>query len=314
MNYEQFLERKRLIDPPSGMEPGEIHAPLYDFQKDIVRWALRRGRAACFADCGLGKTLMQLEWSRQVALKTGKPVLILAPPSVREQTRGEGLHFGILCNVADGDEDIQRVMCPDMQPHKGVFITNYEKLHRFDPSKFSGVAIDESSCLKAYDSKTRGQVISMFRQTPYKSAWTATPAPNDYMELGNHSEFIGAMTRSEMLSMFFTHDGGDTSKWRLKKHAGSDYWSWLCSWSVSIRAPSDLGYDDDGFTLPDFVTHEHIVGTQLRSEGMLFPMPASTLSERRAARRGSINERCAMVEAIARKGKRQVHCLVRPER
>ncbi len=309
-DYQEFLSRKRFIDPQSGFEPGELNPHLYDFQRDIVRWAVRRGRAAVFADCGLGKTLMQLEWARQVSIKTGRPVLILCPPSVREQTRDEGAHFGILCNIANSDDDIKPALCPDLKPWKGIHITNYEKLHKFDVSKFVGVVLDESSILKSFDGKTRTLLTEAFAQTPYKLACTATPAPNDYMELGTHSEFVGAMSRAEMLSMFFVHDGGDTSKWRLKGHATKDYWQWLCSWAVNIRKPSDLGYSDGDFILPALKTTEHIVESDAQSIGFLFQMPVSSLQERREARKGSIEERCQATADLARaaKGKALIWC------
>lgn len=299
--YQEFLQQKRIVDKPSGFDPRRLNQSLYPFQRDITRWAIRRGRAAIFEDCGLGKSLQQLEWSSQIANYTGKPVLILTPPSVREQTAQEGERFSIPCAIANGDEDISG---------KGVFISNYEKLHRFDCSRFSGVALDESSILKSFDGKTRNQLIDGFARTPYKSAWTATPAPNDYMELGNHAEFLGAMTRSEMLSMFFVHDGGDTAKWRLKGHARADYWRWLCSFAVNIRKPSDLGYDDGEFVLPPLRIHEHLVDSSAESAGFLFAMPVSTLQERRSARRGSIDERCQTVADLARaaKGKVLVWC------
>jgi superfamily II DNA or RNA helicase len=308
--YQDFLARKRIIDPQTGFEPVELNPHLYDFQRDVVKWAVRRGRAALFEDCGLGKSLQQLEWARQVCLHTGKPVLILCPPSVREQTRDEGARFGIPCNIANSDDDIKPALCPDLKPFKGIHITNYEKLHKFDASKFAGVVLDESSILKAYDGKTRTQIIEAFRHAPYKLACTATPAPNDYMELGNHAEFIGAMTRAEMLSMFFVHDGGDTSKWRLKGHAQKDYWQWLCSWAVNLRRPSDLGYDDTNFVLPPMTITEHIVESDAQSVGFLFEMPVSSLQERRQARRGSIEERCQAVADMARasKGKVLIWC------
>ena len=297
-SYEEFLASKRVIDQPTGFNPGELHERLFDFQRDIVRWALRRGRAAVWADCGLGKTFQQLEWARRVALHTKKPVLILAPFGVVEQTHKEGISFGIPCNAVESQDDIRKTICPDGHPYKGVFITNYEKLHKFDPSIFAGVALDESSILKSLDGKTRNQLVEGFRSTPFKSAWTATPAPNDFMELGNHAEFLGVMTMAEMLSMFFVHDGGDTSKWRLKGHAEQDFWRWLASWAVNIRKPSDLGYDDGDFILPPMEYIEHIVSTDISKTGMLIPMEAGSLTERRDARRESIEERCERAAKI----------------
>jgi hypothetical protein len=216
----------------------DLHSKLFGFQKDCVSWALRRGRAAFFQDCGLGKSFQQLEWSRCIVEETKKPVLILAPLAVTTQTAAEAAFWGIRhCCVVSDQSEVAR----------GINVTNYEKLHKFDPSVFGGVVIDESSILKSFDGATRNQILEAFKRTPYKLAATATPAPNDYMELGNHAEFLGVCSRSEMLSMFFVHDSGDTSKWRLKGHAEKDFWQWLCSWAVNIRKPSDLGYPDGDF-------------------------------------------------------------------
>jgi hypothetical protein len=187
-----------------------------------------------------------------------------------------------------------------------IFITNYEKLHKFKPDVFAGVVLDESSILKAYDGTTRKLITDSFRKTPFRLACTATPAPNDYMELGNHAEFLGVMTREEMLSMFFTHDGGETSKWRLKGHAQGDFWRWLCSWALNLRRPSDLGYSDEGFILPPLNLIEHIVETNQPMEGFLFPMPANTLKERRDARRASLTDRVKLAAELANSHSRRV--------
>jgi DNA modification methylase len=286
-DYSAFLAAKRITSAPAGFDvnPDAINSLLFPFQRDIVRWALRRGRAAIFADCGLGKTPMQLEWAHHVTEHTDRPVLILAPLAVSQQTAREGAKFGISVTVCASQDDVQ----------SGINITNYEKLHHFDPSVFSGIVLDESSILKAYDGSTRTAIIEAFSRTPYKLACTATPAPNDHMELGNHAEFLGTMSRVEMLSMFFVHDGGDTSKWRLKGHAETEFWKWVCSWAVMMRKPSDLGYTDDGFILPPLNLHSLIVEGEA-PEGYLFPVEAQTLIERRAARRGSLGAR---VEACA---------------
>lgn len=297
--YSEFLERKRIVSQPTGFEPTELLPELFDFQRDCVRWALRRGRAALWEDCGLGKSVQALEWARRVALHTGDPVLILTPLGVVDQFTEEGRQFGILCNAVASMDDIQRAMCPDMKPYKGIYVTNYEKLHKFDPSIFSGVVLDESSILKSFDGKTRNQLIEAFRRTLFKLCCTATPSPNDFMELGNHAEFLGIMTRAEMLSMFFVHDGGDTSQWRLKGHAEQDFWRWLASWAVNIRKPSDLGYDDGDFILPELTVKEHVVDVSIKDTGFLIPMEARTLSERRTARRSSISARCETVAKLA---------------
>jgi hypothetical protein len=290
MTYETFLERKRIIDRPSGFSlVPDLHAKLFPFQRDATEWALRRGRAALFEDCGLGKSFQQLEWARCVTEETGKPVLILAPLAVATQTRAEAALWGIRhCCVVENQSEVSR----------GINVTNYEKLHKFDPAAFGGVVLDESSILKSYDGKTRTQILETFKRTPYKLACTATPAPNDFMELGNHAEFLGVCSRAEMLSMFFVHDGGDTSKWRLKGHAEKDFWRWICSWALNIRKPSDLGYDDADFKLPPLSFIEHIVESELQTAGLLFSMPASTLQERRAARTSSLSNRvdkCAQI-------------------
>jgi len=225
---------------------------------------------------------MQLAWAEAVTAKLNKPVLILAPLAVSRQTEREGKKFGIKVSVANSDIDIRK---------NGIFVTNYEKLDRFDPSRFGGVVPDESSILKSFTGATRNALIERFREAPMKLCCTATPAPNDFMELGNHSEFLGVLTRTEMLSTFFVHDGGDTSKWRLKGHAEEEYWKWICQWAVMIRKPSDLGYPDEGFELPPLTYHSHVVSSNRPLDGFLFQVEAQTLEERRSARRVSLDER-----------------------
>lgn len=211
MEYLEFLKSKRFVLESSGFDVDKsiLNPRMYEFQKDIVRWALAKGRACIFADCGLGKTLMQLEWARKIHEHTGGSILILAPLSVCEQTKREGLVFGYDVKICESQADVEN----------GINITNYEKLDKFVANEFIAVVLDESSILKSFTGKVRTSIIDNFSNVPYKLACTATPAPNDYMELGNHSEFCGVMTRSEMLAMFFVHDGGETSKWRLKGHA-----------------------------------------------------------------------------------------------
>lgn len=285
-DYGDFLKGKAIKDKPTGMaDVPELNPMLFDFQRDIVRWALRRGRAAIFADCGTGKTPMQLEWARRVAEHTGGRVIIFAPLAVAHQTIREGVKFGVHVEYCrDGGT----------MPNSQVIITNYEMMHHFNAAEFSGVVLDESSILKSHTGKYRTELVESFGTVPFRLACTATPAPNDFMELGNHAEFIGAMTRTEMLSMFFVHDGGDTSKWRLKGHAETEFWKWLCSWAVMIRKPSDLGYDNGKFTLPALRMHEHVVRGSI-IPGDLIPMQASTLSERQSARRSTIEQRCRVV-------------------
>lgn len=249
---------------------------LYEFQKDIVRWALKKGKACIFADCGLGKTPMQLSWAYHVYKHTGGKILILAPLAVADQTKREAEKFGYVAKVVEKQEDCI----------SGINITNYEKLDRFAANEFTGVVLDESSILKSYSGKVRTAIMQNFHEVPYKLACTATPAPNDYMELGNHSEFCGVMTRAEMLSMFFVHDGGETSKWRLKGHAEDVFWQWLATFSVFVDNPNNIGYDIDGYNLPPINIQEIIVdGDEPTTETL-------TLTERRRARKDSLQLRC----------------------
>jgi superfamily II DNA or RNA helicase len=294
MDYQEFLKSKQFVIQTTGIdvEPQKINPMLFDFQRDIVLWALKKGRAAIFAGCGLGKTFMQLEWSRHVSECAGGMVLIFAPLSVAAQTVDEGQKLGVnvaLCRTQD-----------DCQP--GINITNYEMLEHFDLSQFVGLVLDESSILKSYSGVFRNRIIELSRNISYLLACTATPAPNDYMELGNHSEFLGVMTRSEMLSMFFVHDGGDTSKWRLKGHAVKRYWEWVASWSVMLQKPSDLGYSDEGFELPPLRVHQVTIESGEVPEGLLFAIAAETLQERQRARAATVKERseaCAKIVNVS---------------
>jgi hypothetical protein len=237
MNYQSFLESKKKSFISSGFDVDELNANLFDFQDYIVRIALKKGRFAIFADCGLGKTLMQLSWAEAVHNHTNKPVLILSPLAVVQQTKNECLKFGIDQNSFD--------------------ITNYDQLKNIDVSQYSGVVLDESSILKGRDGKLSNYIINEFKNTPYKLACTATPSPNDHMELGQHSEFLGAMSYLEMLAMFFVHDGGETSKWRLRKHAKDDFWKYVCTWSISLDNPKTLGFNHEGYELPEIEYIEH---------------------------------------------------------
>jgi hypothetical protein len=290
--YDAFLATKAIVDEPSGIaDPGELPAFLFPFQRDIVGWALRRGRAAIFADCGMGKTPMQLVWADRVAEETNGRVLILAPLAVAHQTVREGQKFGIDVTYARKQEDAGRIT-----------ITNYEMLDHFDPSEFEGVVLDESSILKSYTGSTRTAIIEAFGHTPFRLACTATPAPNDFMELGNHSTFLGVMPHAEMLATFFVHDGGSTQNWRLKGHAETDFWKWLCSWAIMITKPCDLGYDDADFVLPELRVHPVVVEADhvaaQADMGTLFALPAQTMQDRRGARKASISERVEAAAAI----------------
>lgn len=279
MNYKAFILSKAITTEAHGIDvPADaLNSMLFEYQRDIVRWALAKGKAAIFADCGLGKTAMQLEWADQIRKRTGGKVLVLAPLAVSEQTKREGEKFGIDVKICSERKDVTT---------DAVNITNYEKLEKFVASEFVAVVLDESSIIKSFTGKICNQVIAAFSQTPYRLACTATPAPNDYMELGNHAEFLGVMTRAEMLAMYFVHDGGQTSKWRLKGHAAGLFWKWLASWCVVIGNPKDLGYDVEGFDLPELKLHQIIVdGDKVVSDPL-------TLSERREARRESLEARC----------------------
>lgn len=290
MRYDEFLQSKERVTQALGFEAKDLGAHLYPFQRDIVQWACRMGRAALFEDCGLGKSAQQLEWARQVAQYTGGAVLILAPLAVAQQTVREGVKFGIACRYLREDDGAP-----------GIVVANYEMLGHFDAGRFDGVVLDESSILKNQTGRTRTAIIEAFAKTPYRLACSATPSPNDFMELGNHSEFLGVMSRTEMLSMFFVHDGGSTQDWRIKGHAQKDFWRWVCGWAVMIRKPSDIGYEDGGFTLPPMSIKRRVVAAdhlQARKSGFLFAMEAQSLSERRAAKRGTIADRVAACAEI----------------
>lgn len=291
MNYDAFLERKAILAQPSGftVETEELNTSAFDYQKAITRWALQRGKAAIFSRYGTGKTLMQLDWAQRVAEHTDGDVLILAPLAVARQTQSEGRKFGVSVTVARSQTDLA----------PGINVTNYELLHKFDCSRFAGVVLDESSILKHIESKTRTALFEAFARTPYKLCCTATPSPNDHVELGGHAEFLGLLSQSEMLATFFTHDGGDTSKWYLKQHARADFWRWVASWAVMLRTPADLGYDDSRFQLPPLRMHQHTVDVDEPTQGALFAMEALTLTDRRSARRDSLAARVQVAADLA---------------
>lgn len=290
MEYSEFLKTKIIDHKPSGFEVdiSELNRMLFDWQKTLVRWSLFKGRAALFEDCGLGKTPQQLEWAKSIHEYTGKNILILAPLAVSLQTKREGEKFGIKVTVCKSQDDVAH----------GINITNYERLESFDAESFIGVVLDESSILKNFTGKYRNKIIECFLNTPYKLACTATPAPNDYTELGNTAEFLGVMTRSEMLSMFFINDAGDTGTWRLKGHVKENlFWEWLSSWSIMMRKPSDIGFDDNGFILPELKIHEHVIPYNGK-KNTLFVERAKTLSERRRARVECLDERVDLASGL----------------
>jgi hypothetical protein len=290
--YIQFLTRKAVTDPMTGLEnPPELPECLFPHQRDIVRWAMKRGRAALFAGTGLGKSLMELAWAQAIHRETGKDILHLAPLAVSAQLVREADKFGIPAHIATKQGDCKG----------GISVTNYQKLDHFDLSQFGGVILDESSILKNTDGHYRTKLIDACQTIPFRLAATATPAPNDFMELGNHAEFLGIMSYTDMLATFFVHDGGDTQKWRLKGHAENEFWKWMASWAVMLRKPSDLGYPNDGYDLPPLQFRQHIVAADYAPDaetGTLFPMQAQTLSERIAARRSTVDARCAMAASI----------------
>lgn len=288
MTYEEFIKSKefKIKTLSIEIERDSLHKKLFEYQKDLVYLSLKKGKFALFAMTGTGKTAMQVEWAQQVHLFTKKPTLILCPLSVANQTVREAkelLNYDV--TLCESQEDIR----------EGINITNYEKLHKFDCSAFGGVVLDESSILKAFTGKIRNQIVDCFKDTPFKLCCTATPAPNDFVELGNHVEFLNVCRSQEMLSMFFINDVlGEEGKWRLKKHAEDKFWLWVAKFSAVFTKPSDIGYsekEDEKYSLPNKYTFEHIVPSP-PSDGLLFSIDATDLNARRDARRNSLEERC----------------------
>jgi hypothetical protein len=298
MNYEAFIADKTHEGADCGFEPSRLPAKMFPFQAHLATWALRKGRAAIFADCGLGKTLLQLAWADNVVRHTNAHVLVLTPLAVSHQTVAEASKFGI-----------EAVRSSDGKVPSGasVVVTNYERLHHFDPAQFSGVVCDESSILKSFEGATRKAITDFMRKMPYRLLCTATAAPNDYIELGTSSEALGFLGYTDMLGRFFKSDSDSIrpfafglrgqfnqgSRWRLKGHAELPFWRWVCSWARAARKPSDLGFADVGFDLPALEEVEHIIETSRRKDGMLFVLPAIGLAEQREERRRSMPERCA---------------------
>lgn len=289
MKYDEFLTAKREKVAPVGFDVTDdaMNLALFDWQRRIVQWALKRGRAALFEDCGLGKTAQQLEWARHVAAHTGRAVLILAPLAVSDQTIREGAKFGIAVKHCNSAADVDPT---------GINVTNYERLDRFKAAPFAGIVLDESSILKAYAGKIRKQITDFAKTIEYRLCCTATPAPNDIMEICNHAEFLDIMGGKEILALFFRQDGNTTHKWRLKGHARQAFWMWMAEWSIALRRPSDINYSDEGYSLPPLNMHQQTVMNSVH-DGYLFAMEARTLAERRESRRNSIAER---VERVAK--------------
>lgn len=299
-SYEEFLNEKSVRVEPCGFDTDERNPALFDWQNDIVRWALRKGRAAIFSDCGTGKTRLLLWWAELVHRHEDRPILILAPLAVSQQTKREGEKCGIdVKTVRNQNECVN-----------GLNITNYEMLEHFRAEEFCAVVLDESSIIKHKDGKTRQMIQDMFEKTRYKLCCTATPAPNDYMELGTHAQFLGVMKQTEMLATFFVHDGGETQNWRLKGHAQKRFFEWVAGWACCFRRPQDLGYENDGYDLPELRVHEITVesaGTVLNDgQTMMFAPVGKTLLERRSARRNSLNERVEKAAEIANGTEEQV--------
>lgn len=293
MDYDTFLKRKLDYGAESGFEPLFMPPFLFDFQEYLVDWAVRKGRAAIFADCGMGKTPCQLVWAQNVVQKTNKPVLILTPLAVSHQTLREADKFGI--EAIRAAPEIDRAV---------IQVTNYEKLHYFEATDYAGVVCDESSILKDFKGKRKSEITEFMRVAPYRLLCTATAAPNDWIELGTSSEALGYLGYTDMLTRFFTHKQpyaltdrvNKRDKWRLKGHAAKGpFWKWVASWARAARRPSDLGFDDDGFILPPLVERDIQVKAIDPTPGMLFDMPAVTFHEEREATRRTIVERCEMV-------------------
>lgn len=321
--YHEFLERKAQEGTLSGFKPLWIPDFLFDFQKSVVDWNIRKGRSSTFADCGLGKTPMQEVWAENIVRKTNKPVLIMTPLAVAQQTIREADKFGIEAHRSN-----------DGKVHRGINVTNYEKLHYFNPSDFGGVVCDESSAIKAFNGQRRAQVTEFCRTIPYRLLATATPSPNDYIELGTSCEALGVMGQIDMLNRFFKNDqntsdmrmtkkkygahetGAASRGWRFKGHAEIPFWRFVCGWARAGRRPSDFGpFSDERFVLPPLIEREHVVETRSLAPGMLFAAPASNMAEEREERRRTIQERCEMAaELVANTGQPFViWCHLNPE-
>lgn len=312
--YAQFLERKAQEGSFEGFAPVWMPSFLFDFQAAIVEWNLRKGKSATFADCGMGKTPMELVWAENVVRKTNKPVLVITPLAVAQQTIREGDKFGIEAHRTN-----------DGKVHRGINVTNYERLHYYDPKDFAGAVCDESSAIKSFNGKRRAEVTEFLRVLPYRLLCTATAAPNDYIELGTSSEALGTLGAMDMMNRFFKNDQntsdvgrskGEAAKWRFKGHAEIPFFRWVCSWARGGRRPSDFGdFSDSKFKLPKLIEREHIVETRTMADGMLFALPATNMQEEREERRRTINERCEMAAQLVEHTGRPfvIWCHLNPE-
>jgi len=295
MDYEEFIRSKSQWNSRCGVDPGELPGWLYDFQAYLVEWALSQGRAAIFADCGMGKTAMQLAWAQRIIEVTNKPVLIVTPIAVGAQTIQEAERFGITAKRSrDGSCSGERC----------VWVTNYEQLHKLEPSIFSGVVCDESSAIKDFKSERKAVVVEFMRTVQYRLLCTATAAPNDFWELGTSSEALGLLGFRDMITKFFKqetskdHHGWGRTKYRFRGHAEQPFWSWVCSWARSIQNPEDVGFDGSRFVLPQLIEVEHVVNSARLRDGFLFSLPARDMQEEREERRRTMPERCEMAASL----------------
>lgn len=301
MDYQEFIQNKSQTANNYGfdVDPGSLNPMLFDWQKELVAWALKKGRGALFADCGLGKTPMQLEWAQRVVERENKPVLILTPLAVSHQTVTEGEKFGIECRRS-----------PDGKINSKIVVTNYERLHYFNQADFVGIVGDESSAIKAFDGKRRKAVTRFMSKIKYRLLCTATPSPNDYVELGTASEALGVLTQSEMIdqflmssdkarhSLFKDGDFWSRNKYFFRPHGEIPFWRWVCSWARALRHPADIGYPDDRFNLPELIINQHVVKHNYRLPGKLFVEIAKTLKEQRDERKITLTERCEKVAEL----------------
>ena len=298
MSYRSFLDSKLQNGALHGFKPTFLPSCLFDFQGALAEWNCFKGRSADFADCGLGKTLIQLVWGQNVVEHTNRPVLDLTPLAVSSQTVREAEKFGI-----------EATRSVDGKPGRGITVTNYEKLHLFNPADYAGVILDESSILKSFDGQRRSAITEFMRTIPYRLLCTATAAPNDYIELGTSSEALGELGHIDMLNRFFKNDrntsdtrqivrkapgmgGPQSAGWRFKGHAEMAFWRYVCSWARACRRPSDLGFADERFILTRLIEREHIVETKTLAPGKLFATSATNMREEREERRRTITERC----------------------
>lgn len=302
--YQDFLDRKAQLGQMDGFAPLWMPGFLFDFQQSLVDWSLRKGRAALLEECGLGKTIQQLVWAENVVRHTNRPVLVLTPLAVSHQTVTEAAKFGI-----------EATRSRDGKNPKGIVIANYERLHYFDPNDFAGCICDESGILKNFEGERRAQITEFMKKMKYRLLCSATPAPNDYIELGTSSEALGELGYTDMLTKFFKNDQNtikpmrghqgkasqafqEAAKWRFKGHAEVPFWRWVCSWARAVRFPSDIGFSDEGFILPELIERDHMIEVDKPADGMLFSLPAVGLAEQRSERRRTLDERCEKAASL----------------